>query len=337
MYDTGSTDNTIAVTEQFFEKNNISNYVIKQGECIDFAASRNQALDLAERYFPDAKFMLMLDAEWILCGGKELLQFCHDHKNEFKALYNIRIMNSEVDFYHARLIRCRSGIYFTGRVHEVPNIAAQGQLNQNIYFQLNVTSQGKQKTEQRWYKDLENLLQDYVDNPNNPRTLYYIGQTYFALSDWNNAIKWYQQRLQMQGDAEEKFMACLCLGHAYACAHDAQKMVLAYLRAYHMRPWRADPLIRLAEYYFKENQYALALLFAKASLKIPYPDQEKMVIEKIMYDTVRYEILSVAAMQCGEFSLGRQATQYLLAINPESKFLQQLLQYYESVMNNGMS
>jgi hypothetical protein len=68
ILDTGSTDDTIKVTHDFFGKNIIDSYQIVQEPFINFAASRNRALELTEHYFPQSKFMLMIDAEWVVHG-----------------------------------------------------------------------------------------------------------------------------------------------------------------------------------------------------------------------------------------------------------------------------
>src|SRR5258707_10172559 len=54
IFDTGSTDNTIEVTEQFFAEHGITQVYIAQEPFIDFATSRNRALDLAQEKFPNA-------------------------------------------------------------------------------------------------------------------------------------------------------------------------------------------------------------------------------------------------------------------------------------------
>src|SRR3990167_9749906 len=51
IYDTGSTDKTIPIIRGVFLKNRIRNFVIEQGEFIDFATSRNKALELTELHF----------------------------------------------------------------------------------------------------------------------------------------------------------------------------------------------------------------------------------------------------------------------------------------------
>ena len=43
---------------------------------VDFATSRNRALDLAEQIFVNNSFLLMLDAEWYTHNVSELIDFC---------------------------------------------------------------------------------------------------------------------------------------------------------------------------------------------------------------------------------------------------------------------
>src|SRR5947207_9875299 len=62
IFDTGSADDTIAQTENFFKEKNITSYYIEQEPFINFAVSRNHALERAETKFPNAGFMLFLDA-----------------------------------------------------------------------------------------------------------------------------------------------------------------------------------------------------------------------------------------------------------------------------------
>ena len=61
-----------------FKQNNIKHDIIRQEPFVDFATSRNRGLVLTEENFPNAEFMLMLDAEWYMHGIKDLLQFCHE-------------------------------------------------------------------------------------------------------------------------------------------------------------------------------------------------------------------------------------------------------------------
>jgi hypothetical protein len=118
IFDTGSTDNTIAVTEAFFKEHNVQHYVIAQEPFIDFATSRNRALDLAEEHFPESPFFLMLDAEWYMHNVQKLIDFCAENLESATPCYLIRIVNHQIEFTVPRLIRAKTGSRFIGIVHE---------------------------------------------------------------------------------------------------------------------------------------------------------------------------------------------------------------------------
>ena len=56
VFDTGSTDNTIKICEEFCKKYNIP-FRLKQGEFKNFSTSRNESLDFADT-FDDIDYIL---------------------------------------------------------------------------------------------------------------------------------------------------------------------------------------------------------------------------------------------------------------------------------------
>ena len=330
IYDTGSTDQTIEVTQNFFIKNDITNFVIEQSEFIDFATSRNKALELTEQHFPDATFMLMLDAEWILHNGTELLKFCEKNKNNSAILFYIQMRDSDdIIFYHARLMRTKSNIEFVGKVHEVPNCAPDEMIPGSIYFELCTTHYGQEKSQNRRQRDRDFLLQELQENPDNERAMYYLAQTYFALDDLENAIKWYEKRATMPGWDEENFFTRFILAQVYQAAGDHEAMIVNYLKAFCLRPSRAEPLIKLAEYYYEIKAYHLCYLFARHACTIPYPQNDCSLVEKWLYDFARYALLSATAYVVDDFALGKLATQKALKTDPAKQYLLNNLNFYE--------
>jgi tetratricopeptide (TPR) repeat protein len=332
IYDTGSSDNTIQITQDFFIKNQIPNFVIEQGEFIDFATSRNRALELTELYFPDATFMLMLDAEWILHNGTDLLKFCEQEKNALELVYAIQVQGLNIDFSHARLFRCKKNIKFIGKVHEFPSVVFQKKVSDLLYFELSSTHYQNQKSTARWLRDCDLLLQQLKQDPKNARIAYYLAQTYFCLKDWENAAKWYEYRVAMSGDDEENFLAMFALAATYQILNNKEQAITTYLKAFCIRPHRAEPLIRLAEYYYSLQSYHLCYLFARHACTMAYPYQDASPIEKWSYDFIRYNLLSATASIFGDFALGKQATLKALQSCPNEQYLHDNLKYYETML-----
>ena len=91
IYDTGSTDSTIDILETFSKTHGIPLY-LKRGDFVDFATSRNVLLDFADEVAKDhrVQYLLLLDCNDELRGGKELLSFCKDnlYTDETAWLFN---------------------------------------------------------------------------------------------------------------------------------------------------------------------------------------------------------------------------------------------------------
>jgi len=185
IFDTGSTDDTISVTKKFFEENHVGRAVIKQEPFVNFSVSRNRAFDLAEEAFPNACFMLMLDAEWYTKNVKELVKFCDSHKKDTSPVYLMRIMGGNIiDYYVPRLIRCRCNARFVGSVHEGLNKVTQEKVSPETFFDWRPSSFGQEKSRARWSRDLGLLLQEFKSNPHDLRIMFYIAQTYDCLDDF---------------------------------------------------------------------------------------------------------------------------------------------------------
>jgi glycosyltransferase involved in cell wall biosynthesis len=335
VFDTGSNDNTPEVATQFFKQYTDVTAHIVQEPFVDFSTSRNRALETVETLFPQATFMLMPDAEWYMHKVEGLVQFCVEHKDDIWASYLVPIRSTAQAFYTSRLIRCRRGIRFVGRVHEALNQISCITLPEDIYFEWRPSSDGCKKSAQRWLRDRDLLLKSYADNPQDPRTLFYLGQTYECLGDWENAYIYYKKRTEIKGWSEEDFVAMYRLGNV-ACMlkqnYDPQtQMPLAivhYFAAFSMRPHRAEPLIKIAQYYIDAGNMPLAFLFALRAAQIPYPSQDILPLEKYLYNYVRYDILGICAWYVGEYKVGEWAVKQALRVNPHAEHLLRNLALY---------
>lgn len=336
ILDTGSTDQTVAITHDFFARHSITRYAIVQESFINFAVSRNRALELAQQAFPDAHFLLMIDAEWIMHGVPELIQFCIDHQYDIQDLYLLCIKNGCDDFYTPRLIRAHKGVVFEGGVHEVPNRISTARVPLPVYIERTVSPLGIEATVRRWRRDLSVLISEFIQNPHNPRTLFYLAQTYDCLDDLENARIWYQKRLEIPGWPEETFMASYRLAQVLERLSDQgkaqwQEAHAQYLQTYTLRPTRAEPLVKLAEHYWSSGEYALCYLYAGASLYIPYPQDDFLLINRDYYEYYRYDLFSRAAWYIGNFEHGEIALKKAISQRPEFEHLRSNLVWYESL------
>jgi len=335
VLDTGSTDKTIEVTQKFFEKNNITHGYVEQEAFVDFATSRNRALKRAQEKFPHAAFMIMLDAEWYINDAKKLVTFCKTclENNEKHPSYLIRILNKWLDFYTGRLIKCNCNVWFEGAVHEAINRQTNIKIPHDIYFEYLPEKIGIEKTDARLLRDRDILFKEYHKNPST-RTLFYLARTCEDLGDLEMAYFLYQKRIHLTGWDEEDFMSYYRLAQTVEKLSYTNKKynwdeaLIYYLKAFEMRPTRAEPLVSIAHYYLYQNKMNLALLFIRRAIDIPYPINDMLFVQKNAYDYYRYEILSRCAWYCNEFELGEWAALKAANARPDLEHAQKNLACY---------
>jgi hypothetical protein len=331
VFDTGSTDNTVGVTEDFFAEHGVTQGYIVQEPFIDFATSRNRALDLAQEQFPNAAFMVMLDAEWYLNDARALVEFCEQclQRGDTHSSYLMHIVNQALDNYTCRLLRCNCGVRFLGVVHEVVPQSVTIKVPDSIYFEYLPESNGVEKTAQRFIRDRELLLREHMDKPWCTRTLFYLARTCEDLGAWEQAYDFYKIRVDMVGWDEEDFIA------RYRLAQTIKKLVLRsensdkyhwseafeyYMQAYQMRPHRIEPLVEIADYYIAKGQMDSAFLFARRAVEIEYPVKDVLFVEKYLYNYYRYELLARCAWYINEFVIGADAARKAYEAYPDYKY-----------------
>jgi len=335
ILDTGSTDNTIELTQTFFEQNQLVG-IIEQEPFIDFSTSRNRTLALTRQHFPEATFILMPYAEWFLQNPQDLLSFCYQEKYLDTPIYLIKIKMNNTEFTTARLFRANYPHRFKGVVHEAPEALAHIKPPDTVYFEVKSSQQGAEKSKRRWEQDLILLTDAQNENDQDPRTAFYLAQTYECLNLIEKAYQHYEHRSTLNGWDEENFITFYRLG--YLAENLSQQYAYSlitwdtamnhYLKAFSLRPHRIEPLIKIADHFWPDN-IPTCFLFAKHAYDLPYPKNDLLFIEHHMYQYDRYEIISRCAWYMNEFVLGEKATRQALEIAPETPHLLQNLAIYQ--------
>jgi hypothetical protein len=332
VLDTGSTDKTVEVTQEFFVEHGLERAYIEQEPFIDFATSRNRALDLAQEKFPNAAFMVMIDAEWYINDARALLDFCGLclERGDRYASYLMHIVNEVLDNYTCRLLRCNYGVRFGGVVHETIIQQTNARVPAEIYFEYLPSDAGWEKTAARFVRDRDLLHKEYQKNPYDTRTLFYLARTCEDLGDLEAAYGFYKERVDMVGWDEEDFIV------HHRLAETIKKMVLLkypkryqwdealgyYMKAFKMRPHRIEPLVGVADYYVTINQMDLAYLFARRAVEIEYPVNDKLFVDKYVYNYYRYELLARCAWYINEFEVGEYAALMAYEASPDYEIAQ---------------
>jgi hypothetical protein len=315
IYDTGSTDNTINIIQNFCEKNKLNLYMI-QGEFKDFSTSRNVLLDYADKRV-NTTFQLLLDCNDELKNGEDLRLFIEEYKekdfNMFMTRQEWKSQNISI-FKNIRFIRSKNDIRFYQPVHEYLDAKNKkiALLPDNIYLYQDRTLDDD-KSFKRFSKDYEILLKEHIAQPNEKRILFYLAQTCECLGKYDDAIFYSKLRIDQETIDEEVFLSynriAVC---SYRLNKNCQDLITYSLRALELFP-RIEPLIQIAEVYILNKNWRLAYMFLKEACTLEYPKNALLFVSKELYDYQKWHLLGIVCYYMNKFEEGKDAC--LKAIN----------------------
>lgn len=309
--DTGSTDNTVAIIENYMKEHKLPGKV-HQHVWKNFGTNRTLSAQAAQETlkeigFPlESTYLLLLDADMLL----EVMP-------EFKKAdlqgdsYSLMQCNGDISYSNIRLVRASLPWECVGVTHEYWR--AKGARDDSVFQGLSIDdwNDGGCKSD-KFERDLKLLTQGLIDEPNNERYMFYLAQTYHCLSQHADSNRWYQARIDQGGWFEEVWYSKYMLGVNYEAMGDWDKALEAYTDAYLYNPKRAEPIYNIAKYYRLNQQYLLAYLFAKLGKGISYPKDQYLFISDTIYDYEFDEELSIIAYYTPFKQEGLEASHQLL-------------------------
>lgn len=295
IVDTGSTDGTQDIIHR--ELDGI------RGEVIDlpwrgFAGSRNDALDLARRSGCD--YFLTLDADEVL-HWPSTVSIASRLEDD---VYGIRFRlagASDSTWQRTLLGRLSLPWRWIGAVHEhldcsphdpvktlitgawVESFTDGARARPRKYSIFDYLPENSQIVSTAKYrKDAAVLEQMAGADPDDPRSVFYLAQSYTGARLFDKAIETYERRATMGGYGEEVFYSLFqAAALREARGDDWTEVARAHLRAYESRPSRAESLWALAVLHNDHGQPAIAELYARAAYSMPRPNDSLLVMESV--------------------------------------------------------
>jgi hypothetical protein len=329
VLDTGSTDGTQQVVRE--ELAGVPGRLLEE-PFVDFAASRNRALELAGQ---EAVFALLLDSDDHLERGDALRAFCRDERDRVgwsHEAYDVRQVWGPRVFLGPRLVRMASGWRYVGRVHEYlvrPGRPAPVMRVPEARLVHVCERRSAEASRARWTRDLEILRAEVLARPDDPRAVFYLGQTCECLGRHDEALQAYRRRAELSGWAEETFEARLrCARCMRALGHPWHEVQTAYLDAFACGPDRAEPLYEIALHWHEEDNHALTFLFAHRAALLPYPRTARLFVDADVYQWKAADLVGVSAYYVGEREIGRQMAARAARARPDDPRLRRNLEFY---------
>lgn len=262
IVDTGSTDETPALIQKCLQD---VPGTLHFRPFVDYSTTRNAALDLC-----DSEWALLLSGdEAVTWADRDMLHaFLGSSKH---AEHPVTINFGGIRFQHLRLVRPAISGRYVGVTHEVIPPRDQGKL---APFVMRSGRAGEDRTA-RWEQDRR--LLEAEAHKGDPRTLFYLAQTYECLGLIELARETYIRRAEGGvGYVDEHWEAMVRAGR--------QGSLKWLMKAIEMRPHRAEPWYYLG--LLTNNKDIL-----KKAASLPVPKHDRGFIDLSIYNGKAKEAL----------------------------------------------
>ncbi len=320
--DTGSTDNTVELINNYLSENNLKGKVYND-EWKNFGYNRTKSIKNAQEWLEDEKmdmdntYLLTIDADMILRFNddfsKEELS-----KNDMWCLYQI---NSSIKYYNSRIFRSSYPYKCTGVTHEywecetknLPIGITHKEGKLNTLF-IDDRGDGGCKAD-KFTRDIALLTKGLEDEPGNYRYFFYLAQSYGDIGDKDNSIKWYNERIKAGGWYEEIFISYKRIGELYMDKGEEDKAIFNWIKAYETLPERSETLYKICNHYRNKGMNHSSFLFLKQGISIPFPKELVLFLEYPIYEYKFIKELSIIAFYINKRKEGLLACKHILLSN----------------------
>ena len=334
IVDTGSTDGTQELIKQYFAEKGIPGE-LHERPWVGFGHNRSEALKLCEG---KGDYIFMIDADDYLEGSIPKQQIVgHDG-------YAVLMGRGDFSWWRTQIFKNNMGWKYFGVLHEYPSLENGNQPKiERLFGEYRVVARtmGARNLnidpKEKYARDAELLEKALIDEPNNVRYQFYLGQSYFDSHQWEKAEAAYVKRIEMGGWPEEIYYSIYRIGICRAMQNKSWiEIQQAFLDAYNARPTRAEPLYQIARIYRLNGKPALGYIFSRMAAEIPYPKEDILFIDNDIY---RYGILDEigsTAFYAGKVQEGYNACKALIErkLIPETELarVQNNLKEYERII-----
>jgi glycosyltransferase involved in cell wall biosynthesis len=292
IVDTGSTDGTQAIVRERLA--GLPGELIERF-WVDFAHNRTEAVEHARGR---ASYILVIDADEALEADEEfrLPELSLDS-------YDLEVSYDGVVYQRRQLLRDGLDWCYRGVLHEYLHSDAARSAGRIEGLRTIVRHDGARSRDPLTYRrDALVLEQALLDEPDNPRYAFYLGQSYRDAGEYEAAIRAYRRRIALGGWPEEVWFSLYQIAAIEECLGRPWPEVMAsYLAAYAAAPGRAEPLFRIGVHYQAAGQHHLAYLFFSRAVAIPTPGPDRLFVERAVYDFLLPIEYAVAAHYTGDF------------------------------------
>jgi glycosyltransferase involved in cell wall biosynthesis len=334
IVDTGSTDDTVEAMRTWFAEAGIKHHIGHE-PFTNFGHNRTHSAKLAQATFPEADYLLFLDADFVLNVSPEFRKSLLKREK-----YTINQKSPTMTWSNIRIMSAKLPIVCVGVTHEYWDVEPGyvGMVRQYHINTLTITDIGDGGCKSDKYERdkrllTEGLADDTIADVLRSRYMFYLARTYECMGELDMAIQAYTDRFNFIGASHEAdtFYSAYSIGNCYQqltdkamvgcersqlCADASSHLhnALHWYRIAHTRwPGRAESAYQVAKlcriYHMHQESYEWAMKGKCISM----PTGSQLFVEDWMYRYGFHYELSIVCHYLGKFNEGRDACEHVLS------------------------
>ena len=320
IYDTGSTDETIAKALEM-RPNQV---ITSAGQFDNFSQARNAAQCWAATY-PNVDWVLWLDANDEMVNEPVA---CDDNANAYLIAQQWTTDSGNItEFYNYRLFRQTDVTIWRGYVHEwieLPPAYHKPTMPVDKFCIKQNRSRNCESSQKRWKRDVELLTRQVEENPTDSRGYFYLGRAYKDIGEVDNAIKWLTRRLDFTNFPEERYWTKYYLAELES---EWRKKCAKFIEAYG-ECGRIEALIAATRLYNDHHCWYEAYMCASTAASLPQPTDAILFLHKEDYTYWRWHLLGICAYYVNQKDVGKHACETAL-VDRGAKIDESNLKWYK--------
>jgi tetratricopeptide (TPR) repeat protein len=271
----------------------------------------------------------MLDDTYVIKG--DLRNFLTTvRSDQYATSFTLFIHSDDTKYGSNRVIKSRSGLQYIYKIHEV--ISDKNNINVVIpevdaFIEDRRFDYMEKRTQDRKSLDLKLLYEEVEDDPNNPRTYYYLAQTYNCLEDYEKAFYYFMKRCEFtnSGFLQERVDA------AFEAARIANFKLnkpwelceKLYMDAFKIDESRPEALYFIGIHYYLENNQNRAYNYLKQGFEIGFPIHCQYSLKPTLSFHFLPKFLTRICYYKEDYLLGEKASEFfLVSYIQKNKYIQ---------------
>lgn len=313
IVDTGSTDNTISVTNKTMESLGIPGE-LHERPWVNFEVNRTESLNLAKG---------KCDYRWIIDADDTF--FPEDPSiNPFGGLdkgpdcYQILYKLNNLQYHRAQIVKSEQNWVYKGVLHEFLHLdEKKEQIFQapvpGAFVMADISPLKRAASlEEKYANDAKILEKALIDEPDNDRYMFYLAQSYRDSDQLEKSIEAYGKRIAMGGWEEEIYYSMYMIAKMKErLGAPIMEVTELYSRAWEYRPSRLEAAFHTMRKYREQKRHLVSFAYGDVAIKTR-GTQDILFIEAEIWQWRLLDEYSLAAHYIGNPEIAMEKTNAIL-------------------------